>query len=283
MGTAGKVWNRKEVAVFGIKRSGNHAIIFWLLHHLGRHGVHLNDVTGASPYDHCTEMNVAGLPLWSCKPRIRHLRDHLFRKAPIEYSKKDQDVDWDYIRSYSPKDVLLLSYENRFLDDEAYENFQRQHDARVGTSEQRYRVMILRDAYNLFASLWRAPFVSNGDLRTCIQLYKRYAEMFLDRDQQKRQNIICVNYNKWFSSRDYRISLAKAFGISADGEPFLRVPSIGGGSSFDQHRYNGRAPQMKILERWRACWEDPGYQAIFEDKHLVALSEAIFGKIVPAE
>jgi hypothetical protein len=39
---------------------------------------------------------------------------------------------------------------------------------------------------------------------------------------------------------------------------------------------------MKILDRWQACKEDPGYRAIFEDKHLVDLSEAIFGKIVPA-
>jgi hypothetical protein len=277
-----KVLNKKEIVIFGLKRSGNHAIIFWLLQHLGRHTIHLNDVTGESPYDSCTEINARGLPLWRCKPKLWHLCRNFWLKGAIEYKKKDHEVNWSYIRHFSPKDCLILSYENRFLDDDAYAAFGQRHDFHVGCSAQHHRVVVLRDAFNLFASLHRAPFIPAEDMATCVRIYKQYAELFLDAHRQKEMNTICVNYNEWFSSRGYRIELASKFGVAIGGEPFLAVPSIGGGSSFDRNKKDGRAQRMKVLERWQACRNDPAYRAIFEDRRLVQLSEAVFGRIVPA-
>jgi len=277
------VTNRKEIAVFGIKRSGNHAVIFWLLHHLGRHTVHLNDVTSESPYDSCTKINVKGLPVWRCKPDIKYLYRHVSRRqGVVEYSKKDEAVDWRFLRDFTPKDCLVLSFENRLLEDEAYARFVQSHDLQVGCSEKRYRVVILRDAFNLFASLRRAPFVTAEDIATCVEVYKQYAELFLSADRQQALNVICANYNEWFVSSDYRIELARQFGVTLDGAPFQDVSSIGGGSSFDGTSMDGRAQEMKVLERWKVCRDDPSYRAIFKDSRLVELSEAIFGRIVPA-
>jgi len=277
------VTNRKEIAVFGIKRSGNHAVIFWLLHHLGRHTVHLNDVTSESPYDSCTEINVKGLPVRRCKPDIRYLYRHASRgQGVIEYSKKDKAVDWNFLRHFTPKDCLIVSYENRILEDEAYAGFVQSHDFQVGCSEKRYRIVILRDAFNLFASLCRAPFVTAEDIATCVEIYKQYAELFLSADRQKELNVICANYNEWFLSSDYRIELARQLGVTLDGGPFQGVPSVGGGSSFDGTSMDGRGQEMKVLERWKVCRDDPTYRAIFKDSRLVELSEAIFGRIVPA-
>jgi hypothetical protein len=278
-----KVTNRKEITVFGIKRGGNHPVIFWLLRNLGRRTVHLNDVTSESPYDSCQEINVKGLPGWQCKPTVSNLYRLLWQKRKvIEYSKKDTAVNWHYIRSFLPKDCLIISYENRFFENEAYAAFMQNHDFHVGRSEKRYQLVVLRDAFNLFASLRHAPYITPHDITLCVEIFKQYAELFLDLNRQKALNVICANFNEWFTSRTYRIALARQFGVTVAGEAFQEVPSIGGGSSFDGIRLDGSAQEMKVLERWKVCQNDPGYRAIFNDRRLVELSEAVFGRTVPA-
>ncbi len=275
--------NKNEIALFGIKRSGNHAIIHWLLKHMGEKTVHINDVTSIDPYDHFCEMNVKGLPTWKIKPNLLHLiRQRLLNYEITEYSKHDKAVDFKYIYGFSPKDCLIISYENCFIDDELYAKFIQEHDTYVGVSKSRYRVIVLRDAFNLFSSLHKASFVTEEDMGKCVELYKQYAEIFLSTDLQKQHDVICINFNEWFLSRDYRIQVAKKFGVTIDGSPFQRVPPIGGGSSFEGTTRCGHAQTMNLLERWKVCENDPAYRAIFKEKYLVELSEAIFGQIVPA-
>ncbi len=277
------VTNRMEIAVFGLKRSGNHAIIHWLLHHMGQRTVHLNDVTSESPYDSCTEINTSGLPLFRSKLRIRDLYRKLVRNHDvIEYSKHDEAVDWNAIRAFSPKDCLVLSYENSLLENNAYAEYIEQHDMHVGRSEQRYRVVVLRDAFNLFASQRGAWFMTTKDTERCVEIYKQYAEIFLDSAKQEEYNVICVNYNQWFLSPNYRIHLARRFGVNINGEPFQKVPTIAGGSTFDGTSKDGSAQEMRVLERWKQYRADPEYRGLFEDIRLVELSEAIFGPTVPA-
>lgn len=292
------VTNEKEIALFGIRRSGNHAIIHWLIHHMGKRVVHLNDVTSASPYDSCTEINVKGLPLCqsslsrfqSSLPRFRPSRQgikNLYRyltrnQEVIEYSMRDKDVDWNAIRCFTPKDCLIISYENSFLENIAYSEYVKQHDINVGCSEQSYRIVVLRDAFNLFASLLRMSLATAQDIEQCVEIYKQYAEIFIDPGKQERLNLICINFNEWFNNSNYRIHLAQRLGVNINGDPFQKVPSIGGGSSFNGMAKDGKAQEMKVLERWKTSWRDPKYQAIFRDTHLVELTNAIFGQIVPA-
>jgi len=277
------VINIREIAVFGIKRSGNHAIIHWLLHHMGKKTVHLNDVTGANPYDSCTEINAKGLPLYRSKLRIRDLYRRFVRNDVIEYSKQDRSVQWDELRMFSPKDCLILSYENLFIENDAYKEFQKKPDSYVGRSVKRYRVVVLRDAFNLFASQHRASFMAPEEIKRCVEIYKQYAEIFLKPGKQEECNIICINYNQWFLDPNYRIQLGRRFGVNITADEFQKVPSIGGGSSFDGTSMNGKAERMRVLERWKECQEDPGYRAIFKDIRLVELSDAIFGRIVPLQ
>ncbi len=249
---------------------------------MGKRTVHLNDVTNASPYDSCTEINVKGLPSFRSKLPIKDLCPHFLGiDEVIEYSKQDKDVNWEGIRAFSPKDCLILSYENVFLKNKAFTGFVKQHDFYVGYSEHKYRVIVLRDAFNLFASQYRATFVTPEDLERCVQIYKQYAEIFLDSEKQKEYNVVCANYNKWFLDADYRMELAARLGIRINGDPFEKVPTIAGGSSFDGTNMDGRAQKMKVLERWQKYREDPNYRAIFKDIRLVDLSDAVFGPIVP--
>ena len=57
-----------------------------------------------------------------------------------------------------------------------------------------------------------------------------------------------------------------------------RSPPTGGGSSFSGRDRQGRASEMKVLERWRVFENDPRYAAAF-DEETVDLSRRIFGDI----
>jgi hypothetical protein len=43
--------NKHEIRVYGIRRSGNHAIISWIFQHFGETVVHLNDIKIARNID----------------------------------------------------------------------------------------------------------------------------------------------------------------------------------------------------------------------------------------
>ncbi len=269
------VLNKKEIAVFGIRRSGNSAIIGWLMRHMGSRAIHLNDVAGESPYDSCSEVRAKQLSLWRCKPKINHALKNFRSKDPVTYARHDPAVNWGYIRSFSPKDCLIVSYQNRFLDDPDYAAYVSRHDHHVGCSQELHHVVVLRDAFNLFASLCRNPSTTPEDIAAGVCLYKQYAELFLDAVRQKQQNIICVNYNKWVSSRLYRSRLARRFGVELDSKPERNTSSNGAG-----HRDSaGKRERLSATDSWQVNQHDPSYRAIFKDRRLVELSESVFGRV----
>ena len=110
--------NLRELSVFGIKRSGNHAIIGWLIRELGDRVVHLNDVAGPDPYLSCSEIETKGLPVSLCRPtfwnRLTPMRGDA---GPQLYSAQDRHLDREATRAFAPKDALILSYEDRLPDD----------------------------------------------------------------------------------------------------------------------------------------------------------------------
>ena len=55
------------------------------------------------------------------------------------------------------------------------------------------------------------------------------------------------------------------------------------GDSFDGMEYDGKASQMKVLERWKNFKDDPFYLSLFNDRELVELSETIFGHLPETE
>ena len=49
------------------------------------------------------------------------------------------------------------------------------------------------------------------------------------------------------------------------------------GDSFDNLTFDGRATQMKVLERWRQVADEPLYRSLVADPELIELSTTIFG------
>jgi len=54
------------------------------------------------------------------------------------------------------------------------------------------------------------------------------------------------------------------------------VPTSGKGSSWDKRTFDGRAQQMKVLERWKCYKNDKRYLELCSDPVLISLSERYF-------
>ena len=73
--------------------------------------------------------------------------------------------------------------------------------------------------------------------------------------------------------------LAEKMGLSFHDQTVNKVSGYGTGSSFDKLDFQGQANKMDVLNRWKHYSKDTFYNDIFSDRELVALSDAIFGKI----
>jgi protein O-GlcNAc transferase len=281
--------NKNEIRIAALRRSGQHGIINWIMsqailggsiassdHTLRNNSdkksdnrdiecVFLNDIfPGANPFLSCTDSNVLDLP-----PAMQ---------TPKNMLKLWIDRDW-----------LVYNYEDRPLDAVFTDDFERDHNAYVGPSDRRIDIIILRDAFNFFASRLKLAWMSR-QMQThyactgMAQLWKSYALEFVGNTHLLRHNKTTVNFNRWHNDRDYRCSLAASLGLNfTDAGLKSVIRRYGGGSSFDGSDYHGQADRMPVLQRWKTLANDQRFRQLFSDKELVELSEQIFGRIEGTE
>jgi hypothetical protein len=250
------VVNRLELRVIGMSRSGNHAIIDWIL----------GQADGRTCFLNCAEPKHD--PFSSARPISEH--EECFRANYPEF-----DLEAEARGELTAKDLLLYSYEDVFLGGLARADVEARHDAQVGRSGRRIDVLILRDPFNLFASRRAAAFAPLAP-ETWVRIWCQHAREFVGDRRHLRNERVMLSYNRWVADRDYRRDIAGALGLRFDDAPARAVARTGGGSSFDGVRYHGRAHRMPVLERWRAFLDDPDYLALLTPE-VLALSERVFG------
>lgn len=240
-----------------MSRSGNHAVINWIL----------SQATGRTCFLNCSE------PKFNPFETTRPLDDG--RHVIVNYP--DFELARERRGRFSEKDLLMYSHEDCFLGTMVRGAFEENHDAMIGPSRRRTDVLILRDPFNLFASRLRGGFgeVSNT---IAMRIWKQHAREFVGDRRYLRQRRVLISYNRWVRDRAYRQEVAAALGIRFRDESVHEVPAAGNGSSFDGRRYHGDAGRMKTLERWKHFAGDRAYAALF-DGAVHALAERIFGDV----
>lgn len=263
----GRLDVRKEIRVFGMRRSGNHAIINWII----------KQVTGPVFFLNNTHLL---RPLWLDRDFVEKRRAVFFRNDGESLTPIWQDNGRFPDNLENPLELFVHSYENQrfaapFLRVSDY------NKARIiNPPKERYDVLILRDPFNLFASQLQSGMVFSGHRRyTRADLWLYYAEEYLSETGQLGPDKVCVNYNRWCVDQGYRRAVAVRLGIPFTDKGFDEVSSAGRGSSFDGRRFDGNASKMKTGARWREYAGDPRFIDQFRDPRLMALSEAIFGQI----
>lgn len=252
------VVNEIELRVVGMSRSGNHAVINWIL----------AQATGRVVFLNCAEARYN--PYFTARP--------LDNGVACSANYDDFQLEKEMSRDFSHKDWLVYSHEDTYLGKAASRDFEDEHDGFVGPSRRRIDLLVMRDPFNLFASRMRMDNVVNP-LGVAVRMWKQHAREALGQTSRLPHERIVVLFNNWCRSRAYRKEIAEQIGLTFTDAGRQQVTRCHGGSSFDGLNYDGRAEQMKVLERWRKYEDDPSYQDIFRDPQLLEHSQKLFGEI----
>jgi hypothetical protein len=292
------VTNQLELRVCGIQRSGNHAIISWILEQFkGKPVCFLNNV--------------------------KHGDHDPYVVAPQRRAYGMDDVPQEEWRE-TPKALLVFSYEDdakrlkpgatSLLESAFSPEFEAKRERYLGSSAKRLDVIILRDPANNFASRLKKLDKLTGvkDLPTIVRFWKELARAALAVEERRDRNTLIVRYNSWFSDKRYRQELSARLGGTFSDASLRQVSAIGGGSSFDKtersadlaptdvfrywrkllkpatytripsyvRRLRG-ARDMKVMERWREFDDDERLRAMLDDAELMELAQRLFGAAAP--
>jgi hypothetical protein len=267
--------NDSEIWVYHLKRGGGHAVLSWIARNSDRQVFHLN--------------NAFSKPL-----KARWCGEKIFRRItdPDRYGgpgRRVFNVELDPSASYRdvarmPKEVLLTNVENFRIDRMAAEPLlgSNAHQL-IGHSRRRVTVLVLRDAFNNFASVRRGKRRMRSRLsRFYSTHWKDYAREYLGMTGHLPADTIMISFNSWFSDESYRRRIAEQLGLPHADRGVDRLSQDGGGSSFSGQEFQDRAREMDVLDRWRHFMDDDEYRSAF-DEETVELSNRIFGDITGGE
>jgi hypothetical protein len=263
--------NDLTIWVYHLKRGGGHAIVNWIARNLDREVFHLN--------------NAFSKP-W----KVRWRGEKIFRRItePDRYGGPGQRLynvqlpecsSWREV-ARMPKEVLLTNVENLPLDLVRKDDLFAGGAARLlGSSREQRTVLVLRDAFNTFASVWRGKRRMRSRLHGFYRTHwKAYAREFLGETDYLPADTVKISFNAWFADDAYRRRVASELGLDRSDRGLHRVSSDGGGSSFSGQQFQDRAQDMAVLDRWRHFADEPEFLAAFDDE-TVDLSRRIFGDV----
>ena len=261
-----RVINQKEIRVAGLKRTGNHAIIYWIEEQekLSKQCCVLNNVkVNENPYRY----------------KYQNLKYYFpqHQWAINHYKKQSQG-------NFILRDCLVYSYEDYSLPKIFSNHFEKKHDLYLGKALKRYDVIILRDPFNWFASRLKSNFLEVKNYHLNLQnIWLQYAKEFLGKTKYLQHNKICINYNLWVKDIDYRREIASKLDLEFTDTGINKVSSLGGGSSFDNISLDGQANKMNVETRWMHYLDDSYYKKLINNQEILEYSAKIFGNIAGTE
>jgi len=258
--------NNLEIRVIAMRRSGHHAIINWIrgLFKDTQRVCFINEISSLhTPLKQCSFTG--------------------FSKEEIH-----NDINGNFVK----KDALILNFEEASVKEleKKLKICNSKGFYPRGGSKKILNVLVLRDPYNNFASrlalanqlITKEKERGRTGGKHCrmwisdkkVELWCEHARNFLS-----HPNLICINYNNWFSDIEYRKSVALKLGLKFRDNNRNQVAKEGGGSSFDGLTKQNKAREMNVLNRWKNFKHDKTYKGIISDPELIDLSNKIFGKI----
>jgi hypothetical protein len=276
--------NNKEIRVFGIKRSGNHAIINWIFYQIPGQVIFANHCYLAGKeiriYKGTGRIDCRGINYWDFKRKYFFFeKNPFFNQEIVTYSKNDKRFNGQKLKQY-PKEAVIVSFEDKDIA-QFSELMNRHHEEWVGKSKEVFSIVILRDPFNLLASIYKKWGKEN--LKDIASLWVEYAKTYLNYQASTDHCLLGINYNQWLVDVNYRQAITERLQIPFDDSKKDRVANFAGGSSFDGLSYQQDGHKMDVLSRWQIFRDDPEYCDLFKNPQLLELSEKIFGMIPDTE
>lgn len=204
----------------GMKRSGNHALVNWLL-----------------PQLRCVFVNNA-IPLGPI------LRGKPFPR-PLPFAA------WWRKQQRGPLDAaqtLLVTLEDHALQALPF----------LPQGIELRRLLVVRRPEQLFSSRIRKaarvdmpayPTGNDAVMQRAVAVWKQHARCYLGQELAHYPGRVAVSFDAWFADRAYRAAISAALGVEFDDSGFGRVGAEGGGSSFDGTAFDGRGHLMDVGNR----------------------------------
>ncbi|MCB1243828.1 MAG: glycosyltransferase family 9 protein [Verrucomicrobiales bacterium] len=257
---------QETLEVCGLRRSGLHPIMNWLLSHFEGDVTFINDLGNKEqPLSRATESD--RLPCLDEKRRRSRLLGEPRGRALLMIGFEDTTLE--IVRDWPTIEPI------------------------TGAWTRKRRVLILRDPFNLFASrlhlarqrphvkLSQGLFQRGAEgTRRLLDLWKTHAREFLGHTHVLGEETIRINYNRWNTEVGYRKTVSEQLGRPFHDREKETVPPFGYGSSFDGMRCDQNASRMKVFARWEELQDDTDYRALLADGELWELATEIFGETI---
>lgn len=230
-------WNYKDVQFiefYGLRRSGNHAILGWLIKNLSSSDSNIETLISPNP-------NI-GFVSQRCGD-VYHIND-VFSSWAVNNPKYLAGLIDAYV-SIGAK-VIILSYEDRECNS-GWINVQPQIFSFLKESK---KIIAVRDISEIFASRYKS--IRDKDLEEIgfnVNVEKVNAWIL-----NILSSFIKIKFEDWLSSREYRDDVCRSLGIY--NRDFTEHRSIaGGGSSFEDiplsNQIKDRVNRIEIPSEWK--------------------------------
>jgi len=207
--------DKRIIQLFGLRRSGNHAVLSWIMSSLEGRVLHLNEVTCARPYQCFWRARAKGFSRWElhrkcckvagCAGVNRYLLAGVLGRGTGIHSVTNKDLDPGVARA--EKDALILSYEDWELDHPKLPRLLRPTERGDARGSSTSRVLLLRDPYNLFASLLRSERMTETNSTYYVRAWKQYAREYLGETSYLGNQAVLVSYKEWRDSPEARVRI----------------------------------------------------------------------------
>lgn len=227
--------------VFGMRRSGNHAIINWLARNApGGRSVFFNNCTaGRDPFASFRAVEIDG------RRRPGSAGDN-----PAEFARRAGDGA-----------AVIFSYED------AMPNERRKRPVSVGVDEGAidFEVIVCRGFLNWAASLLRKlqgnpAYGAHQRVAIVLRAVELYSLMLDLAIAEEELGLVVIRYDDWIAQPAYRAGLLERLGFERRDDTLGEVQRYGNGSSFQKEAVS--AEDLRPENRWREMSDDPEYRIV---------------------
>ena len=228
--------NFRLIVVAGLKRSGNHAVLNWILSQSKGHCLFWNHI---DPNQYPTD---------------RHRREYRI-KSPFEMP------------------TVIFSYEDREINDifngELFKFISYHHEK----IHDRHFCIILREPKNMVASRfrkWEIEYLERDRIQKILSIYKSYSSAPFEKLPDESFEMTPVYFDDFISSSSHRDAVSDRLGIRRGIRGLNKVTSYGHGSSFSG---TSKISSKDVLSRDSYFSDDPVFNELFSDDSLSAVAE----------
>jgi hypothetical protein len=226
------------IRIFGLRRSGNHAVINWLTRNAPGRSIFFNNCkAGENPFKAHNGIEIDGQHVRRAGAKAKRLARKVGHGATV-----------------------FFSYENVM----PHEDRKKPINPGVEDDDITHDVIIARDFLNWAASLVKKlqgndRYKPHQRLASILRVVDVYAQM-LDLVLSPKERRAVVRYGDWHNSATYRATVLDQIGFVPRDDSTSEVQAYGSGSSFQPDATD--AAQLRPLDRWQQMKDDPEYRTL---------------------